>query len=379
MELVKKRIKVAITTIYAPECPTIQSRLYPFCRLLAEKGFDFTFFVLGKNDRIVCHGITYKAYRNYLDLIKKTIAINKNDFDIIIACKPYSITGLLSYLISKIKKLGYLLDIDDRTFPSEIIKWRRLPLYLQEWLVERFMILLKPHTSVASKALAECWGKHTLYIPNSADIGFFSRKKWASNTIKNKFGIDGRVVIWPAVFFQEIDRYYPIEIFDKISKKRNDIFLLVLGSGEYLPDIQNSVKSCGIENIIFGGQITHSEMPDYYASAHAGLLPLRNNHYDACKGPIKLYEYMAMELPVIATPIGEAKDILEKAECGIIIPFNNADKAANIILNMLESDSEIRRLGANGRAYLERYQSLEMQAEKLGNILNSISKRVKGA
>lgn len=369
-----KKINVVIPSIYDPRCPTIRSRLYPLCLLLAQRGFEFTFLVIGRKTEEISPGITYRGYKNYGELIRIVAALKKKDTDIILACKSYSITGLLSFWVARLRGLGYVLDVDDRIFPSEINKWWRFPLYIQEWLSDRFLMHMKPPTIVASRALETYYGNHTVYIPNSADMEFFSKRNWSTEIIKERFRIDGLVVIWPAVFFQEIDREYILEIFRIIQQKTNNISLLVLGEGEYLPRIKTQVKKMRLSNVIFGGAIDYRDMPHFYASADAGILPLRDNHYDACKGPIKLYEYMAMELPIITTPVGEPRYMVEKANCGIIIPFNDAGKAADSIIELLRSKERLKQMGGNGRNYLTQFQSLDQQAAKMENVLLSVIK-----
>ena len=371
----KGNIKTLIPTIYTPDCPTIRSRLYPLCRILAAKGFDFTFLVHEKEVKEVYPGIIYKGYKNHWELIYIVSKLNKKDADIILACKPHSVTGLLSFFVSRLKKIGYMLDVDDRiTFSSEVNRWFRWILYLQERISERFLIMVKPKTVVASSGLQDYWGKHVHYIPNSVDLNFFDRGKYPDK-VREKYKIAGQIVIWPAIFFHEIDQGYIIEIFKQIEDKRKNIFLLILGDGKYLPRIKAKAERLGLTNIVFLGRVDYAQMPFFYAAADAGIIPLRDNNFDACKGPIKLYEFMAMELPVIATPIGEPKEMIGKADCGVFIPFRDAEKAADVIIKLMDSKEELQRLGRNGRAYLECYQTLEKQAERLAEVLLSALKK----
>lgn len=366
-----KKVKVVVPTIYRPECPTIQSRLYPLCLLLVKRGFNFTFLVLKEGSEEINPGIVYRGYKNYIELVSILLRLSCKDADIIFACKSYSITGLLSFLVAKVRRIAYVLDVDDRIFPSEINKWWRVPLYVQEWLADRFLQWMKPPTTVASKALKKYYGGHAVYIPNSADLAFFTKEKWHSDAIRNRFNLDRPVVIWPAVFFQETDRQYVLDIFRRIQDRMAGVKLLVVGDGEYLSVLKETSVKLGLSNIVFAGAIDYEGMPHLYASADAGLLPLRDNHYDDCKGPIKLYEFMAMELPVIATPIGEPRDIILRADCGVLVPFNDSGKAADVIINLLESKEKLAALGKNGRLYLKKCQSLEMQADILEQVFLS--------
>jgi glycosyltransferase involved in cell wall biosynthesis len=375
VEGVKATVKVVVPTVYSPDCPTIRSRLYPLCRELGKKNYRITFFVLGRQSTKEEHGVVFKFYKNYLQLIAMVLGLKRADCDILFPCKPYSITGVLSFIVARLKGFGYVLDTDDKIFPSEINKWWRLPLYIQEWSMERLLMSIKPATTVASRGLSRFWGNHTTYIPNTVDLEVFSKKRAISDARYQKISVGtyATTIIWPAVFFQETDRIYILDIFERLQKDNENICLLILGHGEYLPNIQETVSRRSLHNIFFAGSVDYSEMPYYYARVDAGILPLRNNHYDECKGPIKLFEYMAMELPVIATPIGEPKAMVEEASCGVLIPFDDAEGAADLISRFCKSKVDMIRMGKNGRNYLEKNNTYAKNAGTLDTIFSSCS------
>lgn len=363
-------IRVIIPTVHRADCPTIHSRLLPWCCILARNGFTFTFLVLGGASPRDYPGVTFRVYKNYFELAMIVVRLCRSDYDIVLSCKPYSVTGVLSWLVSRIRRIGYVLDVDDRIFPSEINKWLRLPIYIQEWCMEQFLRKLKPTTIVASRALANFWGSHAHYIPNTVDLRVFSPDQHGEDRADRKrVEFTGRVVIWPAVFFQEVDRDYILEVFDYIAQKSKYVSLLIVGDGEYLPAVKRKVASMKLPNVRFAGAVEHSRMPILYAAVDAGILPLRDNHYDACKGPIKLYEYMAMGLPVIATPVGEPEYVIQNADCGVVIPFKNAEKASDLIVHLLSSDERLHTMGQNGRLYLKKFQNLETLSEKVKRVL----------
>lgn len=369
-------VKVVIPTVHRADCPTIHSRLLPWCRVLTRNGFTFTFLVLEGGAIKDYPGVVFRGYKNYLELAMIIARLSKPDCDVILSCKPYSLTGVLSWLVARSRRIAYVLDVDDRIFPSEINKLWRLPVYLQEWCMEQFLRQLKPTTIVASRALADYWGPHAHYIPNTVDLEIFSLQKFGEEKAeRNRLKLSGRVIIWPAVFFQEVDRDYILEIFYYISLKAKNISLLIVGDGEYLPAVKHKVETIKLTNVKFAGAVDHAHMPKLYAAVDAGILPLRDNHYDACKGPIKLYEYMAMELPVIATPVGEPEYVIRNADCGVVIPIKNAAKAADLIIDLFSSEERLRTVGLNGRSYLEKFQHLGSLAEKVKNVLLAESRR----
>ncbi len=366
---------MVIPTVYDSACPTVKSRLLPLALPLVERGFRFTFLVTDPEPSSPHPGVEFEPYCGYAALVKRVLSLRRGEVDVVFPSKPYSISGLLSLLVARCRDIGFVLDVDDRIFPSEINKWWRLPLYVQEWLSERLMMGLQPSTVVASRGLADRWGDRCSYIPNSADLDFFSRTLWRRDFIAEKTGLVSPVIVWPAVFFQETDRVYVLEIFRELQMSGSPVTLLVLGDGEYLSEICRRAESLDLRNVSFAGRVPYGDIPHYYASAQAGIIPLRNNGYDDCKGPIKLFEYMAMELPVIATDIGEPKETIRKADCGILVPFDDAPAAARMITNLVSRPDEMVRLGVNGRLFLEKAQSFTLLSRQLAEVLEGQIKK----
>jgi glycosyltransferase involved in cell wall biosynthesis len=70
--------------------------------------------------------------------------------------------------------------------------------------------------------------------------------------------------------------------------------------------------------------------------------------------PTKVIEYMARGLPVITTPLLLAVDLVQAADCGFIVPFNDPQAAADAILK-LDADPDLRvTMGARGHEAVHR-------------------------
>ena len=79
------------------------------------------------------------------------------------------------------------------------------------------------------------------------------------------------------------------------------------------------------ENVIFTSGVPFEEVPNYIKTADLGIVPLPAIDWWNVSSPIKLKEYLAMQIPVIATDIPAHRLVVEKAGGTTLI--NNNDQA----------------------------------------------------
>ena len=82
--------------------------------------------------------------------------------------------------------------------------------------------------------------------------------------------------------------------------------------------------------------------------ALAGLSLLQDDPNFRHSMPTKVAEYMARGVPVVTTPLPLAVDLVERHECGFVVPFGDAGAAAEAVLS-LQRDPALRdAMGARG-------------------------------
>jgi glycosyltransferase involved in cell wall biosynthesis len=85
------------------------------------------------------------------------------------------------------------------------------------------------------------------------------------------------------------------------------------------------------------------------ALAGLSLLEDRPNYRHSM--PTKVIEYMAHGLPVITTPLPLAADLVERAGCGIVVPFGDAEATAAALVELARDPRRREELGRAGHAY----------------------------
>jgi glycosyltransferase involved in cell wall biosynthesis len=101
-----------------------------------------------------------------------------------------------------------------------------------------------------------------------------------------------------------------------------------------------------------------------------GIMPLPDTPYTRAKAGFKLLQYMAAGLPVVASPVGVNRDLLQRSGAGLLAEHPAEWEAA---LRELAASIELRReLGRRGRSFVERYADLDNQARTLAALVAGV-------
>jgi glycosyltransferase involved in cell wall biosynthesis len=115
------------------------------------------------------------------------------------------------------------------------------------------------------------------------------------------------------------------------------------------------------------GFLPYRQMYEKLTEGIAGLLVFQPSYYNISIGlPNKLFDYMLVGLPVIASDLPEIRNVVKTADCGILVDPKDENEIAEAICHLLEHPEEARRMGENGRkAILETYNWSEMESRLL--------------
>jgi glycosyltransferase involved in cell wall biosynthesis len=132
------------------------------------------------------------------------------------------------------------------------------------------------------------------------------------------------------------------------------------------PSLRAELKrSPGWRGVHYLGNLDRASIARVLARVKVGVIPLHPiaNYVDAY--PVKLFEYMAAGIPVVATDVPRWRALLELHDCGVCVPPGSAERLAAAVVGLLDDDERAQAMGERGRrAAVERY-SWETQASAL--------------
>ena len=79
----------------------------------------------------------------------------------------------------------------------------------------------------------------------------------------------------------------------------------------------------------------------------------------------KLFEYMALGLPVITSNFPLYQEIVEHHKCGFCVSPYDPIEVAQMLIYLIENPDEARIMGERGRQAVEQYYNWSSEASKL--------------
>ena len=186
--------------------------------------------------------------------------------------------------------------------------------------------------------------------PNGADIELFKPATPSGETIR-QYNPDRKFVIGYAGLHGRIHNLHNILESAKLLKSENDIQFVFVGDGFMKADMIKFVNDNNLDNVSFHDPMAHTELPRVLSAFDIGLVSHKNLPSLKAVRSAKMFEMMAMELPILYCGDSEGGEIVLKAEAGVVVHDNNPQTIADKII-ALKNSSELNKWGANGRNHV---------------------------
>ena len=167
-----------------------------------------------------------------------------------------------------------------------------------------------------------------------------------------------------------------VEAFAEVMKKHPRWKLCLVGSfspASFEGEVRDRVKQSGVEaNVEFIPWVPYDEKEKLSSQASMGVityLPYSNN--TSCL-PNKLFDYMLVSLPVIASNFPLYREVVEGSHCGLIVDPSKPLEIARAMEYLIEHTDEARRMGEHGRRAVLEKCNWERESETLLGIYDAV-------
>lgn len=223
-------------------------------------------------------------------------------------------------------------------------------------------------TNVLGDRIAEQYGvsrEKIHHLPNGVDT------KRYKPTVRSNDTEDPPTIVYTGNVGYAQDIEACIEAMNEID--RSDARLKIVGDGDLRGELEALVERRDLEDKVeFTGLVERDEIPEILNESTVSIAPLKRDQSLEYAIPTKVYEYMACELPVVATGIGEIRTVIEESNGGVFVE-NDPKALARAFDDLLENPDRREEVGGRGREYVEREYDRGAIARRLGRILDEVS------
>jgi glycosyltransferase involved in cell wall biosynthesis len=227
----------------------------------------------------------------------------------------------------------------------------------EEYLARESDVLIGVTPHVATSL--ERFGKQAHIIPNGIDIVALNpNAARAPNVARGELTLG----FWGTI----MDSLFDAGLIEHVARARPRWNLHLLGAVDpepHRPSIAARLKN--FPNVFFHGVVPHQELPRYAAAFDVCLAPFPDNDFTRGRDPIKVYEYLAAHVPVVASYAPHLRNM------PAVYVAESPDEFVNAIQEAMLTRVDIRAIDQ----FLAQ-QSWDTRAEMLLNVLRDAKKPV---
>ncbi len=310
------------------------------------------------NKKIIVHKVStpsksnlkVAARRCYDNMKKKGIELGKqNDFDFILSIfHPFHLVPKAAISCGKELRIATLIKIDDAVYEKakglKIIQRKIEKIYNSRTLQNADKVLvMNDFTKELVTNYYSVSKEKISIVSNGTDLDKYYNVKE-----------NNKIIIFSGAMYYHRGIDILLNSIPEVVNKINDVEFILLGDGPEMKKLQKIVNENNLsENVIFKGWIQREEIPKFLASSSIGIGPLRSTNVTKGALPIKVLEYMASSLPILAMKGTLPEEVLKNDVNGYNI--ENSEELAQKIIHLLENESIRNEMGANSREMVKKF------------------------
>ncbi len=252
-----------------------------------------------------------------------------------------------------------------QSFPKNILRYLfnhfiRLPLtyFIEKYNIENATLIVVVSEPLKENLIKAGFpGKKILVNPNGVDPDKFSnaisgnviRKQLQISKEKIVFGFIGTFGQWHGI----VELAKAILLFyNKYPEETSKTIFMLIGDGILMKEVKRIIFSSSYKNnVILTGLIKQNLAPEYLAACDICLSPHIKNP-DGSKffgSPTKLFEYLSMGKPVIASNLDQIGDIITHGKNGYLVPPGDIEALASAMIELSKNEPLRKKLGQQAR------------------------------
>ncbi|MEL6787066.1 MAG: glycosyltransferase [Cyanobacteria bacterium J06607_15] len=199
-------------------------------------------------------------------------------------------------------------------------------------------------------------------LPNGVDIQFLDPQLHQPKRVFADFtiGFVGSLYAWAGLGLL-------LEVMAELETAGHNLSLVIVGDGEMKDAWSEQADDLGLaERVKFVGRVPWQEVPQYIAGCdigYSGQIQLQIGKMYL--SPMKLYEYMSMAKPVVASAFEDAQRLVQEEETGFLFQPGDKQSLKQALIKAVENRDRLTAMGTAARTQIAAEHSWANRVEHL--------------
>lgn len=287
------------------------------------------------------------------------VSLVREDFDIVHVHSYIFLMSNLAALASMFRNFSYVLNFHGGLDLMNDCGSLSSRVWIKDHVYDR--TIGRRTVRLADKVLTVCrkdipsikkkFGVDAQYIPNAVCTDHFAYDEDKDDTVLYV----GKLERWKGA--KDL-----LDIFSSIHRQRPGTKFKVIGNGSMLPDIASSDLPIEVT-----GFVPHEAIAEHYQKASITILP---SYMEGT--PTTCIESLACGTPVVATNVGDTKDVVRDGQTGFLHEPGEIEDMAMSALTILEDNGIRKAMGLQGRQLVELEFSYESVTSQTMNVYKNL-------
>jgi len=294
-----------------------------------------------------------------------------SDFDVI-HCQDLN-TLIPGFVAAKMLRKPLVYDAHDPypemlelTQPKMIVNWAR---FIEKFLCQRVDCVVTVN-QLMRKRFEKITKKPIHVVYNYPELEHFTPKTSSAQSHSEAIVIGRIGTVQPQVGIEET-----IEAFKHVLHHQGLRLLFVGRLSESMKTRFESLIDSIRDRVRIVEDVPYFEVPRYYEKMDISMVLYPSKGIAPYISPVKLFESMAMGVPVVACDVGEIREVVESSKCGFVVKQEDVSSIARSLSKLFFSASLRQEMGRNGLMAARTKYNWERERNKLIHVYESVSSR----
>lgn len=402
-----------LTQYFPPETGAPQNRLYELAIRLRDLGVDITVLTAMPNypQMKVYAGYENKSYcyeemdglkvhrssifvsedrsiisrlRNYFSFVLSSRRTGRNklgNFDFVLCESPPLFLGYTAMYLARIKKAKLIFNVSD-LWPESAEKLGvvtnkrllKLAYDLEEKCYHKAALVTGQTQGICRNINQRFPQVKTYWLPNGVDLGYYDPSKISSGNWREKNGFSEQDKIFLYAGILGISQALEVILYAAANfRSEPHVKFVLIGSGPEKEKLLRIKTEMQLHFVHLLDPVSKKEMPEILKSVDASIIPLKNIELFKGAIPSKIFECLAMEVPLLLGVDGEAKELfIDKGKCGLYFKPEDPASLSDCIRSLLAKPEQAFEFGKNGRRFADTYFNRNNIASEFYKALNAL-------